>query len=151
MKMKNLVLILLAVGLLAGCNQTMEEEKEVTTTIENVKDGMFIHVTSDDPHRVLMAMNMADMMSADHDVVMYFDIEGVKVLVKDSENLEYAHFPKSHAQIKNLSGKGISIMACPGCMKAAGIVADDLMDGVQVADKEKFFNFTKGRILTLDY
>ncbi len=24
-------------------------------------------------------------------------------------------------------------------------------DGIQVADKKKFFSFTKGRILTLDY
>ena len=25
------------------------------------------------------------------------------------------------------------------------------MEGVQVADKDKFFSFTKGRILTMDY
>lgn len=151
MKMKKTVLILMAFALLAGCNQTMQEEKEVTTTIENAKDGMFIHVTSNDPHRVLMAMNMADMVSEDHDVVMYFDIEGVKVLVKDAEDLEYSHFPSSHTQIKKITGKGIKIMACPGCLKAAGFTADDLMDGIQVADKETFFNFTTGRILTLDY
>lgn len=47
--------------------------------------------------------------------------------------------------------KGIDIMACPGCLKAAGKSADDLMEGVMVADKEKFFNFTDGRILTIDY
>jgi hypothetical protein len=42
-------------------------------------------------------------------------------------------------------------MACPGCLKAAGKTEEDLADGVQIADKAKFFSFTKGRILTLDY
>lgn len=149
--MKNLILFLLAFALIAGCNQTIENEEEVTTNLENVKDGMFIHVTSNDAHRVLMAMNMADMVSEDHDVLMYFDIDGVKVLLKDAENLEYSHFPSSHSQIKKLTGKGLKIMACPGCLKAAGYTPDDLMEGIMVADKETFFNFTKGRILTLDY
>jgi hypothetical protein len=38
-----------------------------------------------------------------------------------------------------------------GCLKAAGKTADDLAPGVQIADKDKFFSFTRGRILTLDY
>ena len=149
--MKNLLLFLFAVAVFAGCNQTMEEEKEVVNTIENEKDGMFIHVTSNDPHRVLMALNMADMVSKDHDVVLYFDIEGVDVLVKDAENLEYAHFPDSFTLINKLNDKDIKIMACPGCLKAAGFTPEDLMGGIDVADKESFFNFTKGRIITLDY
>jgi hypothetical protein len=33
----------------------------------------------------------------------------------------------------------------------AGFKPEDLMEGVQVAQKDIFFNFTKGRILTLDY
>jgi hypothetical protein len=42
-------------------------------------------------------------------------------------------------------------MACPGCLKAAGKNADDLMPGVEVADKKGFSSFTKGRILSLGY
>jgi len=42
-------------------------------------------------------------------------------------------------------------MACPGCLKAAGKTGDDLTAGVQIADKARFFTFTKGRILILDY
>lgn len=150
--MKKLVLFIFAVAALTACNQKVEENKEVTSTaVEQAKDGMFIHVTSDDPHRVLMALNMADLMSKDHDVAMYFDIDGVKVLVKDAEDIGYAHFPSSHTQIAKLTGRGIPIMACPGCLKAAGYTPDDLMEGIKVADKETFFNFTKGRILSLDY
>lgn len=117
------------------------------------KDGIFIHVSRgpENPHRVLMALNMALIMSETKDMVMYFDIKGVLVLLKDAENLTYSHFPGSHEQIKKLLAKGITIMACPGCLKAAGKSPKDLMPGIKLADKNKFFNFTKGRILTLDY
>ncbi len=122
-------------------------------TVKKARDGIFIHVSkgSEDAHRVLMALNMALIMSETKDVVMYFDIKGVYVLLKDAENITFNHFPGSHEQIKKLLAKGIIIMACPGCLKAAGKSPKDLMSGIRVADKEKFFNFTKGRILTIDY
>ena len=37
------------------------------------------------------------------------------------------------------------------CMKVAGVEEEDLRDGVQMAEKEQFFDFTEVRILTLDY
>jgi hypothetical protein len=36
-------------------------------------------------------------------------------------------------------------------MKLAGIQQRDLRPGVQVAERDLFFAFTKGRILSLDY
>lgn len=118
-----------------------------------IQDGVFIHISNgfNDPHRVLMALNMAVLMSDDKDVVLYFDIKGIEVVLKDSEDMEFSHFPSSHTQIKILLEKGVKIMACPGCLKAAGKTEDDLMNGIQVADKETFFNFTSGRILSIDY
>jgi len=116
-------------------------------------DGVFIHVTAgiDNPHRVAMALNMATIMSEDKDVTLYFDIKGIEVLLKDSPDIAYAQFPGYKAQLAALTGKGITVMACPGCLKAAGKTEADLADGITVADKASFFNFTKGRILTLDY
>ncbi|UCF63103.1 MAG: hypothetical protein JSW33_11080 [bacterium] len=57
----------------------------------------------------------------------------------------------STVQIKKLVKKGIVIFACPGGLKAAGKTPEDLMPGIAVTDKDGFFNFTQGRILTLDY
>ena len=45
----------------------------------------------------------------------------------------------------------ITVRACTGCLKAAGKTEDDFMDGIKIADKGEFFNFTEGRILTIDY
>ena len=36
-------------------------------------------------------------------------------------------------------------------LKMAGFKEEDLIEGVKLAQKDKFFNFTKGRIITLDY
>jgi predicted peroxiredoxin len=117
------------------------------------RDGVFIHIThgKDDPHRVLMALNMARIMSEDRDVLVYFDIKGVEVVLKDSKDITYAHFPSSKQQLSALSKKGVVLMVCPGCLKAAGKTSNDLATGIEIADKDRFFSFTKGRILPLDY
>jgi predicted peroxiredoxin len=119
----------------------------------NVKDGVFIHIShgSDDPHRLLMALNMAKIMSDDHDVLVYIDIKGVDAVLKDSPDITYSHFPSSRTQFSALLKQGATMMVCPGCLKAAGKSKEDVADGIQIADKKAFFNFTKGRILTLDY
>ncbi|MBE0637295.1 MAG: DsrE family protein [Bacteroidales bacterium] len=137
-----------------SCNtadKEIKKEVEIIKTEVSEKDGMFLHVSSNDPHRVLMALRMAELMAEDHDVMIYFDIRGIEVVLKDAPDLTYAQFSNSHAQLIKLAEMGIPLQACPGCLEAAGKTADDLTNGVTVADKEKFFSFTKGRILTLDY
>jgi predicted peroxiredoxin len=125
----------------------------VGTCAAETRDGVFIHISHGvaGPHRVLMALNMARMMSADHPVLVYFDINGIEVVLKDAEDLRYAQFPSSKEQLSELPKRGVMLMACPGCLKAAGKTPADLAAGVQIADAAKFFSFTAGRILVLDY
>jgi predicted peroxiredoxin len=120
---------------------------------QSIRDGVFIHVShgADDPHRVLMALSMAEIMSMDRDVLVYFDIRGVDVVLNDAPDLAYEHFSSSRDQLASLSQKGVTLMACPGCLRAAGKTASDLAPGIEVADKDRFFSFTQGRILSLDY
>lgn len=147
--MKKLLVIFLALSFifLQSCKQETTVEKTV------VKDGIFVHIShgSDDLHRLLMGLQMAVKMSETKDVIVYFDISGIEAVLKDSEDFDYSHFPSSKTQLNQLLSKGITVMACPGCLKTAGKTEQDLMDGIKIADKEKFFSFTKGRILTLDY
>jgi len=152
--MKKFTGILLLVAFLVSCQQNVEKEEVIKDdVIETITDGVFIHIShgTDDPHRVVMALQMANIMSEDKDVAVYFDIKGIEVVLNDAENIEYPTFTGSLEQLEKLKENGILLMACPGCLKAAGKTGDDLMDGIMVAEKEKFFNFTKGRILSLDY
>jgi predicted peroxiredoxin len=117
------------------------------------KDGVLIHIShgEDEARRVLTGLKMAEMMAESKDVLVYFDIEGVEIVLKDSEDLEYNHLSSSKTQIEKLLDKGVYIYVCPDCLKAAGKDPEDVADGVRIAKKEKLFSFTKGRILTLDY
>lgn len=117
------------------------------------EDGMLIHVTSgaDDPHRVLMALSMASMMADGRPVLVYFDIDGIEAVLADAPDLEYAHFASLHAALATLREKDVPLLACPGCLKAAGKGPADLAEGVEVAAKDRFFAFTTGRVVTLDY
>ncbi|MBD3168232.1 MAG: peroxiredoxin [candidate division Zixibacteria bacterium] len=144
-----LFLIVTLSAITAGCAGDVNVEQQG----EPATDGVFIHITAgpENPHRVLMALQMANIMAETQDVLVYLDIEGVKVVLNDAEDIEFSHFATSHAQIRKLIGAGATVMACPGCLKVIDKTGEDLMDGVQVADKAKFFSFTEGRILTLDY
>lgn len=145
------MIVCLAVAASVGCGRC--EAPVTPTIIEPARDGVFIHISHgpEEPHRVLMALKMAELMAADRDVIVYLDIQGIEAVLADAENIEFSHFPSSHEQIPRLLELGVPVYACPGCLKAAGKGPEDLSDGIQVAHKEAFFDFTEGRILTLDY
>lgn len=157
--MKKLTLLLVLCLSVICCNQapqqivSPEPQADNSNVSVTVKDGVFIHITEcyDDPHRALMPLKMATMMAVDKDVLIYMDIHAVHLLTKDSKDLNFADFESAHTYIKRLIDMKVGVYACPTCMKIAGIEPSDLMEGVQVAQKDKFFNFTKGRIITLDY
>jgi predicted peroxiredoxin len=145
---------LFLIALFAGLALTeISSQRIPEENINHVRDGVFIHMTHDhkDPHRVLMPLQMASIMAPDKDVLVYLDIDAVKLVTKDSRDVYHSHFAPLKASLDYLLNKGVSIYACPGCMKAAGIDQEDLIEGVMVAEKERFFDFTSGRIITLNY
>ena len=70
----------------------------------------------------------------------------LNLLVKGAKDLKFADFESAQTYMKGLVDKKVGVYACPTCLKIAGFKPEDLMEGVQVAQKDKFFNFTKGRI-----
>ena len=142
-----------------SCNQNSTngsasaKEDAVVVQSEPIRDGIFIHITEsyNDAHRVLMPMKMAKLMAKDKDVLVYLDIHAVELVVKGANDLEHAEFESFQTYLKELIDQNVGVYACPTCLKVAGLDPEQLMDGVQTAQKDKFFNFTKGRIITLDY
>lgn len=123
------------------------------TIQQQEKEGLFLHISTsyDNPHRLLMPLKMASLMAQDKAVLIYMDIEAVKILVKNSKDITHPEFESAHTYIKKLLEMGVEIYACPTCLKVAGYTTEDLMDGIKPANKDRFFNFTKGRILSLSY
>jgi predicted peroxiredoxin len=146
---KTALTVVVVAALLALGSLPLLRAQQATET----RDGVLIHLShgATEPHRVLMALRMAEMMAEDKDVLVYFDLQGIEVVLKDAGDIQYKEFPAAQAQLKKLVDRKVTLMACPGCLKAAGKTGADLAPGIQAADKKAFFSFTKGRILTLDY
>jgi predicted peroxiredoxin len=157
--MKAIALFIFMGLFFASCNSQSHNDKDsddgnhAVIKTETARDGVFIHITEsyNDPHKVLMPLQMASLMAQDKDVLIYMDIHAVELLVKGAKDLNHAGFESCQTYLKELLDKNVGIYACPTCLKVAGFEPEDLMDGIQVAQKDKFFNFTKGRIITLDY
>lgn len=161
--MKNLYLFVMAGVVFAIATSCISNEQKATETSApeattaqpevSPKDGIFIHLSHgpEEPQRVLMALNMAKMMSENKNVLLYLDIKAVYVVLKDAPDITFKAFPSSLQLLEELKTKGITVMVCPGCLKAADKTPDDVMEWVKIADKESFFNFTDGKIVTIDY
>jgi predicted peroxiredoxin len=138
-----------ALMVLAGCTTTGEPQAQPTTP----RDGVFIHIKSGptEPHAVLMGLRMAQIMAGDRDVLVYFDVDGIGVVLNDTEDFALAPFGSVQALLTDLAAKDVPLYACPGCLEAVRRGPEDLRPEIQVAEKDAFFGFTDGRILTLDY
>ncbi len=150
--MKNFIALLLIPILAASCIR-MDNTSEPKTEPEKKTDGVFIHISkgADDPHSVLMALMLADKFSTSNDVLVFFDKDGIDMVTEQAPNLEMEPFDSSDDIIERLLNRGVDILACPACMTVAGVEKEDLKNGVKLAEKERFLDFTEGRILTLDY
>lgn len=152
--MKHTVILLGLILLTASCIRVNENPTpQFNMSHMAAKDGLFIHVKkgADNAHEVLMALSMADKFAGDHDVLLYFDIDGIQMVTGDAPNLVMEPFGSSDELFAKLVNAGITIYACPGCMAVHDIKASDLRSGVTTAKKEMFFDFTDGRILSIDY
>ncbi|MFA7288373.1 MAG: DsrE family protein [Melioribacteraceae bacterium] len=116
-------------------------------------DGVIIHLSngSNDPHRALMALSLALKMADDHDVLVFLDIHAVDLVLASSKSVEYKKFEPSKILLDKLLTKGVKIIVCPMCLEVINKTKFDLIKGIEIADKNDFFNFTTGRIITLDY
>jgi predicted peroxiredoxin len=150
--MKRTIAFLVIPLLFTACTH-VEHGTDTRSTAEKPKDGAFIHISkgSEDTHAVLMALMLADKFSTSNDVLVFFDKQGIEMVVKGAPNLQMEPFDDSDTIFGRLLERNVEILACPACLKKAGYGEEDLREGVKIAEKEHFFDFTEGRILTLDY
>lgn len=150
--MKNLFVLLMIPFLAASCIRVNQAPDQNPDT-EPKTDGAFIHISkgAEDTHDVLMALMLADKFSTSNDVLVFFDKQGIEMVVEGAPNLEMDPFDASDEIFERLLDRNVTIVACPACLEVAGYTRSDLREGVKIAEKEKFFDFTEGRILTLDY
>ncbi|PLX15667.1 MAG: peroxiredoxin [Salinivirgaceae bacterium] len=153
--MKNFVLLtmLLFVGFTA-CqrNEEVIKEKVEKEVVKTHKDGLFVHISTNEARKVLMGLSIANKMLPSSDVIVFIDAEAINVTIKDGEVYQMDGYEASSVELmQKLTKAGVKIMVCPMCLKSFGKTEADLLEGLEIAKGENFFGFTKGRIMTLDY
>ncbi len=147
-------IIVILVFSFTGCiqsNSNDQGEKDVAQ-ISKATDGLFVHISTNEARKVLMGLSIALKMEESKDVIVFVDAEAINTIIKGGDVYEMDGYEgTSTALINKLVQKGVAVMACPMCLKSYGKTDTDLLDGIQIAQKEQFFGFTEGRILTLDY
>lgn len=164
MKIYKLIAILILIAMIGSIAQTkstkpkattkkVEEPTQVVPPPPPPKDGVFIHISSglENAHKVLMGLTMALQMADDHDVYVYLDINAVNLVLSNTKSIEMNKFESSKILIDKILNKGVKISVSQTCLEIANKTQYDLIKGIKISNKEDFFNFTQGRILTLDF
>lgn len=95
--------------------------------------SLFVNLTTDESHRVDMAMAFSKaVMERGHPVTIWLNDKGV--LVASDRNA--GTFAEQRKTLAALIDSGVTVIACPMCMKHYTVEEDDLMDGVQVGNPE---------------
>ena len=96
-------------------------------------DPLFINLTSDDGHRVNMALTFGGhQMKQGHPLSIFLNDRAVAVASK--ANAE--KFAVQQKALTELVGAGANIIVCPMCMKHYGVSESDLLPGLKVGNAE---------------
>ncbi len=116
-------------------------------------DGALIQIShgSDDPQSALMGLTLALRLSEDKNVLVFFDNQGVEVVLNKAASLEFKKFEPSKILLDKLVKKGVKLIVCPTCLEVVNKTQYDLEKGVMIAQKDDFFNFTNGRIVSFTF
>jgi predicted peroxiredoxin len=148
-------IIVVGIGLVLASGEKSHAAGSEMKVAPKPNDGAFIHLTHGrkDPHRVWMALQMAQHIANDKnkDVCVYLDIDAVEVVINKEKDIQFKDKLSAKTKIKRLLAARVPVYVCPGCLQVAGYTPEDVMPGVRIADKDGFFDFTEGRILTIDY
>jgi sulfur relay (sulfurtransferase) complex TusBCD TusD component (DsrE family) len=97
-------------------------------------DPLFINLTSDEPHRLRMALSFARQQQAlGHPVTIFLNDRGVLVGSKTRS----ASLTEQQRLIAELLASGGTVLICPLCMKHYGVSEAELLNGLQIGNPTK--------------
>lgn len=176
--MKNIFLIFFTALLLAsvGCSkhndekvsQDKSENTAETNSVKNEpvieivektedkavsgKSGVLIHIMEgQEPYKFLLALDMAEKMSAEYEVMVYFDHLAVNAVLKDSKDVKYSPFTPMRAQMAKLQTLGVKMRACSPCLQASWKKPEDMSAGVSMFDSAELATLGGGNVITFSY
>lgn len=96
-------------------------------------DPLFINMTSDDGHRVNMALAFGgNQLTRGHNLTVFLNDKGVLV----GSKAHSGKFPEQQKAIADIIAKGGTVIMCPMCMKHYGVKEADLLPGIKVGNPD---------------
>jgi predicted peroxiredoxin len=94
---------------------------------------LFVNMTTDEPHRALMALSFArKQQERGHPVTIYFNDRGVLV----ASDANAAGFGTHQELAAAIAGAGGELLVCPMCMKHYGVGEAQLMANAKVSNPD---------------
>lgn len=97
-------------------------------------DPLFINLTSDDGHRIRMALQFGGVqLQRGHPLTIFLNDRAVVVASKKNS----ATYAEQQRTIADLIGKGAVILVCPMCMQHYGVQESDLLPGLLTGNPDR--------------
>lgn len=97
-------------------------------------DPLFINLTSDDGHRVNMALTFgASQHQRGHALTLFLNDRAVLAASKANAGT----FSEQQKALSELVAKGANVIVCPMCMKHFGVNEADLLPGFVIGNPER--------------
>jgi sulfur relay (sulfurtransferase) complex TusBCD TusD component (DsrE family) len=101
--------------------------------VADSNDPLFINLTSNDAHRLDMALTFGGkQMKLGHPLTVFMNDTAVLAAAKSNS----AKFPEQQKLIADLVAGGANILVCPSCMKHHGVADDDLLPGLKLSNPD---------------
>ncbi|MBT3314140.1 MAG: hypothetical protein HN390_05960 [Anaerolineae bacterium] len=135
--------------------QLQEDTPPTPRTPEELKDGLFINMTTDDIDRAAMAVGFATKIrkQTGRPVTIFFNTQGVRLVDVDIPQSTHKSGNTIHEMIQMFMDEGGVALVCPVCMvNVGGMETEDILPGVIIGTPE----FTWGalfaeNVTTLSY
>ncbi len=96
-------------------------------------DPLFINLTTDDSHRVTMALTFGrNQFERGHPLTVFLNDRAVLVGAKSNAG----KFADQQKTLTEIAGKGATVLICPMCMKHFAVKDSDLVAGVKIGNPE---------------
>jgi len=96
-------------------------------------DPLFINLTSDDPHRALMAISFGQaQLERKHPLTVYLNDKAVLVASKKNA----AKFAEQQKLLSEIAAKGGTVLVCPMCSKKFGVAEADFITGAKLTSPD---------------
>jgi intracellular sulfur oxidation DsrE/DsrF family protein len=96
-------------------------------------DPLFINLTTDDPHRVNMALAFGkNQLERGHPLTVFLNDRAALV----GSRAHAAKFAEQQKTLIEIAGKGANVLICPMCMKHFSVKESEILAGVKVGNPE---------------